>query len=436
MEKVNSELPEKKHKPVKKGHGIDFPLRVVAAVAAVLVWFVLSITQYPTVNKSISKVPVTLSLEGTIAKEKGLSALNFKSITVDVEIKGMNYVIGNYNASDLVATVDVSKVTKEGQYDLDIDVKSSHSSDSCTIVSVSPSKVTVDFDRITEKQFTLEAEAPNVTAAEGFTLKDSTVNPEVITLTGPENNLENIAKVTAKVNKTAKLTEDTNIKADEIVLYDKDGNGINDSAITRDENQTFNVSFIVYKKKTLKFKVDIAGAPDGFDVSALPITYSLNEVTILTPKLNDNATETVTLGTMPLSQMNLGKQETFDIPLSEGEVILSGESKVTVTVASTGYSTAIYKVSKIETKNQPSGKNVSVETVSLPAVTVIGPENEVGNLNEDDLVATVDLTGTTNNGSYSKVANIKVTGHNKCWCYGTNEIQLVVSDPSTTKTEG
>ena len=111
-------------------------------------------------------------------------------------------------------------------------------------------------------------------------------------------------------------------------------------------------------------------------------------------------------------------------------------SPVTVTVASTGYSTAIYKVSKIETKNQPSGKNVSVETVSLPAVTVIGPENEVGNLNEDDLVATVDLTGTTNNGSYSKVATIKVTGHNKCWCYGTNEIQLVVSDPSTTKTEG
>ena len=67
------------------------------------------------------------SLDGTQAKEKGLSALNYKDISVDVEIKGMNYEIGSYTAADLVATVNLDDVTKEGTYDLDIDVKSSHS---------------------------------------------------------------------------------------------------------------------------------------------------------------------------------------------------------------------------------------------------------------------------------------------------------------------
>lgn len=52
------------------------------------------------------------SLDGTQAKEKGLSALNYKDISVDVEIKGMNYEIGSYTAADLVATVNLDDVTK------------------------------------------------------------------------------------------------------------------------------------------------------------------------------------------------------------------------------------------------------------------------------------------------------------------------------------
>ena len=437
MEKVNAARPAapRQGKPKKKRHGVDFALRIVAVIAAVLVWFILSITQYPTVNKSISSVPVTLSLEGTIAKEKGLSALNFKSIAVDVEIKGMNYVIGNYKASDLQATVDVSKVTKEGHYELDIDVQSTHSGDSCTIVSVSPSKIQIDFDRITEKQLPIEVEAPNVSAQDGYTLKDSTVNPETLTITGPENTLDKVTKAVAKVSRTAKINEDTTIKADEVSLCDSDGNTVVDSSISRDEEQSFSVNFIVYKKKTLKFTVEVTGAPDNFDASSLPLSYSESEMTILTPKLSDSATETVTLGTIPLSQINLGWSQTYDVPLSEGEVTLSGESKVTVSIDSASYTTAVFKVSSIIAKNRPSGKSVSIETLSLPAVTLIGPINEISNISENDLVASVDMTGITNNGSYSKPATVSISNHNTVWCFGSNDVQIVVvSDPRTTTT--
>ena len=79
--------PNRNKKPAKK-HGADFGLRIVAVIAAIIVWFILAITQYPTINRTITKVPVNLTLDNTIAKEKGLSALNFKGITVDVEIKG------------------------------------------------------------------------------------------------------------------------------------------------------------------------------------------------------------------------------------------------------------------------------------------------------------------------------------------------------------
>jgi YbbR domain-containing protein len=346
----------------------------------------------------------------------------------------MNYEIGNYKAGDLSATVDVSKVTKEGQYVLDIDVKSNHSSDSCTIVSVSPSTVAVEFDRISQKSIQLEVESPSVSAADGFSLSEAAVSPNKITLNGPVNSLAKVTRAVAKVNSSAKLSEDRSFKADEIVLYDADNNVVTDSSITRDENQTFTASFIVYKKKTLKLKLDITGAPENFDVSSLPITYSQQEITINTPNLGDKDSETLIIGTVPLSQLRLGWQQTFDIPLSSGEVNLSGESKVTVTLDSRDYTTNVCRVSQIITKNKPDGKQVEIETKSLPAVTIIGPSSDLENLQDNDLVASVDLSDVSRNGSYSKAATISISGHSKVWCFGSNEVQVAVSDRSAATT--
>ena len=427
--------PPRSHKPKKK-HGADFGLRIVAVIAAIIVWFILSITQYPTINRKISDVPVTISLDGTIAKEKGLSALNFNDLTVDVEIQGMNYEIGSYTADDLSATVDVTKVTKEGQYVLDIDVKSTHSSDTCKIVSVSPSTIAVEFDRITEKKLPVSVEAPYISASDGYTLNDPTVMPNEITLQGPENSLEKVAKVAAKINKTSKISEDTVLKADEIVLYDKDSNVITDASITKDDSQTFSVNFIVYKKKTVKFKLDVTGAPENFDISTLPITFTPSEMTVITPKLNDSDVETRVIGTIPLSQLRLDQTLSYEIPQSAGEVNLGGESKVEVKIGSENYTTGVFRIARnqIITKNKPDGKDVTVETLSLPAVTIIGPAEDIESIQLNDLVASVDLSDVNKNGSYSKTATISISGHSKVWCFGSNEVQVVVSDKSQTTT--
>ena len=199
MEKVKKAKKENRH-------GADFGLRILSIIIAVIIWFALSITQYPTINKTITNVPVVFSLDGTQAKEKGLSALNYKDISVDVEIKGMNYEIGSYTAADLVATVNLDDVTKEGTYDLDIDVKSSHSTDKVTVVSVNPDTVSVEFDRLTTKTIPLTAEAPLISAEEGYILKETTTSPSEITVEGPKNDLDNISKAVAQISKSKKIS--------------------------------------------------------------------------------------------------------------------------------------------------------------------------------------------------------------------------------------
>ena len=251
MEKVKKAKKENRH-------GADFGLRILSIIIAVIIWFALSITQYPTINKTITNVPVVFSLDGTQAKEKGLSALNYKDISVDVEIKGMNYEIGSYTAADLVATVKLDDVTKEGTYDLDIDVKSSHSTDKVTVVSVNPDTVSVEFDRLTTKTIPLTAEAPLISAEEGYILKENTTSPSEITVEGPKNDLDNISKAVAQISKSKKISEDTTINTQDIVFYDDDDNVVDPSKIEVKDTKSVDVYFVIYKKKTAKLKVDIS----------------------------------------------------------------------------------------------------------------------------------------------------------------------------------
>ena len=94
------------------------------------------------------------------ANDKSLSPINLpNNLTVNVEIKGMKYEIGGYTEKDLIATVNLDPVTNEGTYSLDINVESTHSSDQCTIVSVSPATIDVSFEKISSKTFVCSGRA-------------------------------------------------------------------------------------------------------------------------------------------------------------------------------------------------------------------------------------------------------------------------------------
>lgn len=423
MEKVKKAKKENRH-------GADFGLRILSIIIAVIIWFALSITQYPTINKTITNVPVVFSLDGTQAKEKGLSALNYKDISVDVEIKGMNYEIGNYTAADLVATVNLDDVTKEGTYDLDIDVKSSHSTDKVTVVSVNPDTVSVEFDRLTTKTIPLTAEAPIISAEEGYILKETTTSPSEITVEGPKNDLDNISKAVAQISKSKKISEDTTINTQDIVFYDDDDNVVDPSKIEVKDTKSVDVNFVIYKKKTAKLKVDISNCTDNFDVSSLPLKLSEEEISVVSPNLDDSDTETLTIGSIKLSEINLAKVFSFKIPLNSGEINMNGDENVRVSFDSEGYTSKEFTITSdhIIATGKPSGKSTEIETKKLTNVKVYGPEDVINNLKDSDLYAEVNLSDIIDSGSYAREAIIYSPTYNNVWGFGKNEIQIVVSD--------
>ena len=409
----------------------NFMLKIVSIIIAVIIWFALSITQYPTINKTITKVPVEFTMHGTAAESRGLSALSYKDITVDVEVQGMNYEIGTYTANDLIASVNLDAVTREGTYDLEIDVKSVHTTDKCRIVSIKPDTVSVKFDRMGTASFPITVSAPNVSAVEGCTLKETTASPAQIDIQGPEDELERIAKVTAVYSGTNTLSEDASFNTDSLLFYDADDNLLDSSNYTL-STKSVDISFIVYRKITADLTVDFTNTPPNFALSSLPYSINPQQLQIITPQLDSSLTETLKLGTISLYEIEPRKTFKFSVDslLTTGEINQSGTEQIEVSFDFDDYDQKTFQISadKITFSNIPSGKKAEIDNEKISGIVIFGPKDDIENLKVSDLKATVDLSDIQANGSVSHEVVIYSDKYNSIWNIGTHEAVINISD--------
>ena len=422
---------EKRKKKVKISDALqkDFVLRIFSVVLAVIIWIILSITLFPTIYTTVYDVPVKLEIEGTDADANGLSALNYEEVSVDVRLSGMRYEIGNYNADDLVATLNLEGVTRSGTYELPITVKSAHD-DNCEIIKISPAKVKVSFDNIKSLEIPLSVDYSGISADEGYTLKTPVVEPETIKVSGPEGEIQKIDKAVVKVRgNSQKLTESYATSDTELVLYTKDGAVINQTNLTFSEN-AFTVTFPVYMAQTVPFTLTIQQCPSNFDQSILKYSFNPETITILSNGDIANLSSK-NAGYLYLNQIDLDTEFTFDVELDNGQINDSGIDQVTVKFDKTGFASKTFTLnaSHIKVINKIVGKTVEVKTEKIPKVVIYGPESVIKKLTADDLIAEYDMEGSQlDNGSYEANVRIYAPSIDTVWCYGSYDIIVTISD--------
>ena len=405
----------------------DIIHRIIAVVVAIVIWVVLSITQYPTTTLKISNIPVIFNMEGTIAEQEGLRAVGFQNITTTVEIKGMKYEIGGYTEKDLVATVNLDNVTKEGTYSLNIEAKSVHTSDQCEILSCYPETIDVTFEHFGEQSFNVEAEAPNVTAEDDSFVAKTSVSPAKVVVTGSDENLKKIKRVAAITKEEKIISDDITISTSDLVFYDENDNIISSTNFTVD-NQNFDIAFSLYKNNEVKLNVDFEDCPPEFNISSLPYSLSPEKVNIINSNLNDKITAK-TVGTISLSDVDLTKSFEFDIPLEKSEEIYKSENAVRVIFDNNGYSSKniTIKQDDIKITNKPAGKTVKVTSPSSVMIAMCGPESIISQLESSDLTAIIDLNNTTKTGSFDKKITVYSKEFDTVWCFGEYVATLTIS---------
>lgn len=420
---------------------------VLAIVVAVILWVTLSITVYPNVEKKIAGIPLTVSFENNVTGENTLVAQNSENISITASISGERYVIGDYSAGDLVASVNTANVTKSGEYTLDVNV-SSASGDDIEVLSVSPKTVTLSFDYTATKVVELTADkvdTSSLTTADGFVKDIPVINPSTINIEGAKTIVDSISTVSVKVLDEQKdLSEPFTTSNTEIILYDENSNVVpKDKLKITPEN--ISVSVNVTKKASVPIYVNFKNSQgelqdDIIDENSIISTISPQAINVsATGDIDDSLSIALDLN---LREAAPGKtvivnKTAVKAALSEKGLTASDSeiSDVYVTYKSNGFTSKKISIPKSSVKllNAPSDKSISIVTETISDVVVYGPEDVLETLDNDDFIAVLDLSNAELSNDTFPVT-IYDPDYNTVWAYGDHKITLKISDKTKTTT--
>ena len=80
----------------------DVVIKITSIIAAIAIWFVISVSQYPIIDEVVFNVPIQIELEGTYAEASGYQAMTQSVETVTVYLTGNRGEVGNIKKDQIV----------------------------------------------------------------------------------------------------------------------------------------------------------------------------------------------------------------------------------------------------------------------------------------------------------------------------------------------
>ena len=389
-------------------------------VTAFVFWLIIMINQNPDIDRTFTDVPVNINLENTYAAENDLAIIgDISSQRFTVTIRGPSYVVSALQVGDFYVYASAAAINAPGDYQLEVSGGKNTALSDYEFVSISPSTVTVNFDYVDTKEFTIKANAEGVSAAEGLIAENAVVSgteSDTITIQGPRTVINTIDSVVAYAAVNDTLSESTTYDA-EIRLYDANGERIDMTNLTLSETAV-KVTVPISKSKTVPVAADFSNLPSGFDKGSISYDIDHETVTVIgTPDAIDQITQ-VTLSAIDITTVSVSSYS-FDVSprLLDGVRLLDTIEHFTVTVDVSGYTERTFTVSDIRYTGLPSGLSAS-SGAAIRNVRICGPASVLNRLRSNMLYAQVDLSDVAA-GEHTVYAVIGCDDYNNIWQVGT-----------------
>lgn len=405
----------------------------VSLVLGVVVWATVVYGPSNEVKRTISNVPVVVSLGEYATDTLNLRVIDDQSITAKVTVHGRRSVVEQLTAQDILLTADTSAIIAPGSYTrLDIKAAKNGKITDFAIGTIEPATATVTCDVWVEDMvFAIQPQIPNVTASDETKYQLGTpsvsgggIENGTIKISGPKTEIESIASIVAYTDKEASLSEilvlDATIKA-----LDKDGNEVDISHCTLSaENTTVKVTvpILVYRKVDLQYT--LVNAPTAYKDAKNLITFSpaYLELWGAEQTINDFETTLATLCTFDFDRLSKETlTQTLDLEIPETLKVLGGVETVTakwnLTNISTKKLTLELTKDNVTVINCPSDVTVTPTETTLSNIVLCGPANVLRNVKASDLVAVLDLKSEMTQGQKTLPTRISLPDHPNVWVY-------------------
>lgn len=410
---------------LRRAFKTDTSAKLLSLAIAVIVWFVISVSVYPTISKPVYNVPIRIDLSGTYADSNSLKAASVSAETATIFISGERKEIGTLNPDELSLTVNAENITEPNKYTLPLELVN-ETGKTFEVTKIEPSVITVDFEKIVTREFAVTAEiGKGITIAEGYMSKDPIIiSDSTISVTGPENQIDSITdvKVTVSSDEPMTLTSSYEFTTGAIALYNNGVTISNTEGGLTFSKQSFTVQIPVYVRQTLPLDVSIVNAPKNFDTESFikKLDLSATELDIAAPTDKIKDITSLNIGTINMREVDIGSTFTFDLEniLPEGYENLSGLSSVTVTCPSDVIKKKVaIRGNNITIVNAPSQFKFELITSTLLPY-FIGPADDINKMTSTDIscqVAVLDTDFNGKPGDYAMPVTFTISSSDDIW---------------------
>ena len=419
-------------------------MMLLALIIAFGLWFYVITVVSPDSEISINNVSVQSQGEKLLLEQSNLMVVtDMEELEVDLVLNGNRTDLIKLSRSNITITVDVSKIDRAGKHEVtyDISLPGDIPSNAVSVQTRDPDRLTIVVEnRVRNPEVPLKLVYDKTQLPGNYTMKESAMEyPEFITVSGPESIMKTIAYAEVKLDLSGRQESyiDESIP---YVLYDKDGEEIENELLTHDGTVQLSIPINYTKELPLKLQLKAGGGATEKDALVrffVPKAEDSEEedeeitgITVSGSKPILDGESALTLASIDLASVRDGDKLIFkldELPLLKEEGINneSGITEIYAVITFPKLKERVFQELIINTIGV--GENLQANlTQKRINITVRGPVALIDKLERGDISVVVDLTGVTESKEYYPVEVKFSTGYEQLGALITKEEDILV----------
>ena len=369
---------------------------ILSLVIAFGLWGYVITVDNPEFEKVYYNIPVYFQNEAALTS-RGLMITSDSAPKITLRLKGNRSDLNNLNESNINIIADLSRIYDTGTLSLgySISYPGNVPESAITVMDKSMEYISLTVERRVEKQVEV-VPIYEGTVPEGY-LSDkanAVLDYETITVAGPASILNQIDHAQIYVNIDGRTSTLDDVFA--YTLCDRGGKAVqvNNVELVTAQPGEVNLMLPIQQVKEVQLALNIIY---GGGVTAENSQILIDPATILVSGSEESLADlgdTVIIGEVDLSKLNIEMNQTFDIVLPAGvtnRTMVGLEHKAKVTISFPDLKTATYTVTNIVPANVPAGCKFELVTKQF-SITLRGPKALIDALDATQIVATVDAS--------------------------------------------
>ena len=396
---------------------------IVSLLASLAIWVYVTSVETDESKTTFRGVKVELVGEDILRDSKNLVVTDMDTSTVTVEVVGPRRIIGSLSSDQLVAQVDVSKLSRAAYTSQQYTIVYPDGTDTSKLSESRRTPETINFMVSAQTSKSIQVRGSfDGSLAEGYTAEMPVFEPSTITITGSEAYLKDVeyAWVTfGKENVDSTYSVETGF-----TLMDANNEPCSTTGISFSTDVvTATLPLLTLKEVNLDVNI-IEGA--GATKANTKITIDPVSVTLAGDSSLLAGVNKIILATIDLTDFSSTFTETYTIPIDNELKNTTGVTKATVTVEIVGLETKTFRVTNFSCINATEGYEADIITESKE-ITLRGTPEALAQIKAENIRAVADLTDyKESTGTYMPQVRVYVDGFTDVGAIGENTISIEI----------